>query len=183
MLIGLTGPAGCGKDAVAGIIRNRCPGVEQYAFADPIRRALQAMFRRADERTVAALMSPELKESPLPRIGASPRRLMQTLGTEWGREIVDGDLWVILAEQYLQSSPGVDFVISDVRFVNEAVMIRKNGVEVWRIAGRAKDVEAHQSEAGIPETYISDVIDNSGSLTDLELAVNQRLDGRRSANA
>ena len=28
--------------------------------------------------------------------GKTPRYLMQTLGTEWGRMMVDGDLWVEL---------------------------------------------------------------------------------------
>jgi hypothetical protein len=44
----------------------------------------------------------QLKETPLPVIGKSPREIMQTLGTEWGRRLVNPDLWVCLAEREVE---------------------------------------------------------------------------------
>jgi hypothetical protein len=37
------------------------------------------------------------KETPLPEFGGkTPRQMMQTLGTEWGRNLIDAEIWITL---------------------------------------------------------------------------------------
>ena len=124
MLIGLTGPAQSGKDTAAQHLRAR-HGFRQIAFADPLRAMLMAAFA-----LTSADFEPGRKEEVLPEVGKSPRQLMQSLGTEWGRQLVHPDVWVRLAEDTILAecvTNGRSVVVSDVRMENEADMIRKRG--------------------------------------------------------
>lgn len=170
-LIGITGPAGAGKDAVAAAI----PGARRVAFADPIYRALAVMLAIPE----TTLRDRRQKDSPLPSYGVSPRRLLQTLGTEWGRVTVDPDLWVraALVEWQRAAADGVDtIVVPDVRFPNEARAIRDHGGEVWLVhRPDVAPVEAHASEQGIPLALVDRLVVNGGSLADLRRRVEETL--------
>lgn len=170
-LIALAGPAYCGKDTVAGILRREFP-VCSLAFADPIRLMLRNAFNLTDEHFFG-----KLKEVPLDWLGKSPRQLMQTLGTEWGRGLIHEDLWLILAERKVSEihASGFHAVITDCRFENEAERVRKLGGVVWHISrGAARPVSAHVSEMGIQFKPGDKRIDNNGTLEDLkdEVSVN-----------
>lgn len=164
-LIGLSGRARSGKDTVAAMLRGAFP-VQTVAFADPIRDALRTMFGFTDEHFFG-----KLKEVEIDWLGKSPRQLMQTLGTEWGRGLVREDLWLLLAQRRVEEIMGNNFhaVVTDVRFENEAAQIRSMGGEVWHIVrDGAGAVNAHTSEAGISFHPNKDVlIDNNGTLDDL----------------
>jgi hypothetical protein len=74
---------------------------------------------RATSSTVAA------KDTPLERLGGiTPRRLMTSLGTDWGRNMIGDDLWLRMADYWLQLQRrfSARVVILDVRFENEAAM-------------------------------------------------------------
>ncbi len=150
LLIGLHGLARTGKDTTAQYLVAHFDLIA-YAFAYPLKAALEQMFH-----LTTAHLDGELKEVPLPGIGKSPRELMQLLGTEWGRQTVHPQLWLLLARQHLDHMlelrdghiPG--FVISDVRFENEAQWIRDQGGVVVHIhRPDAQAVAGHSSERGI----------------------------------
>ena len=154
IVIGLTGPAGCGKSTMARHLVEQHEFVE-LAFADPIRDMLAAMLR-IDRAPLDKLLSDrKYKESPLPDIGASPRRLMQTLGTEWGRTLINSDLWVQLIEQrieYVEIALRHEYrgiVISDVRFENEANFVRSRGMLLHISRPDLVPINQHESETGV----------------------------------
>lgn len=167
LIIGLHGRARSGKDTVARYLANHL-ALLSYAFADPLKQALAGLFHLTQ-----AHLEGELKETPLPGIGKSPRELMQLLGTEWGRDMVHPQLWLLLAEQNLQllaehhqDMHGV--VIRDVRFENEAEWLRsKGGVIVHLVRPDADPVAAHCSEHGLARGPNDLVIHNDGSLAEL----------------
>lgn len=172
-LIGIAGKAGSGKDT-AGDYLQSSGAYSKLAFADPIRRGVSAIFDL--HRT--QMEHPE-KEHGLPEIGRSPRQLMQTLGTEWGRNLVHPDLWIILARAAIHADwvRHMNVVVTDVRFENEADMVRKMGGVIWHI---------HRSGAGTPHAHISEngvqfhtgcdiVISNNGSLQDLHNVIDKTL--------
>lgn len=164
-LIGVAGRARSGKDTVANFIVAAIGGY-RYSFADPIRAMLVPLGVDMSDPYWQAR-----KEEPIPALGVSPRRMMQTLGTEWGRQLISPDLWHILAHQrLLQNGPGM--VISDVRFDNEAAWIRKHGGRIIHvIRPDAKAVEAHASEDGIEMQDTDARLLNSGTLEELQLSV------------
>jgi len=137
-LIGLHGEPGCGKDTIAEILCE-IQAFRRISLAEPIRRGIAAMFRIPTNH----LNDRELKEQPLDELcGKSPRQLMQTLGTEWGRNSVDLDVWLKIAQRdinYLSSlakagNAHIDgIVISDIRFPGEAKWLRDQGGIIWHI--------------------------------------------------
>lgn len=181
-LIGIAGPARSGKDTVANILRDEY-GYQIDAFAKPIKDTIRSLFALS-----ARHIEGDLKETPLPGWGKSPRYLMQTFGTEWGRNLVDPSIWVTHAGyrwQDLQSREAANdyhrrhcdrpaprsvrgMILTDVRFENEADWIRKAGgtiVHVFR--PNAPKVEAHSSEAGIVSRKRDLSIANDSDLDEL----------------
>ena len=173
-IIGLTGHAGTGKDTVRAMLEQR--GFVGLAFADPIRNMLRDLFASngiseayMDERT--------LKEQPIPALGLSYRHLAQTLGTEWGRRCLGEGFWLNIASAYMadittQTFDPPPFVISDVRFPNEAAWVKQRGGQLWRIVRHdASPVRDHDSERLIDSLPYDQRIVNDWTLDDLEEAV------------
>lgn len=168
-LIGIAGRARSGKDTVASFIIAAVGGYK-YSFADPIRSMLVPLGVDMDHPYWKSR-----KEEIIPALGVSPRQMMQTLGTEWGRTLINPDLWMLLAQQrLLRSGPGM--VISDVRFENEAAWIRKHGGRIIHVVRPdAQAIEQHVSEDGI-EVLDSDAqLFNSGTLEELQISVRELL--------
>ena len=162
-IIGFTGPAGAGKDLAASMV----PVGHRIAFADPLYQGLSVMLGIPE----AVLRDRSGKERPLAGFVASPRQLLQTLGTEWGRMCVGRDVWLRVAfwrwEQAAAAGAAV-IVVPDVRFENEARMIRGQGGEVWMIhRPGVEPVAAHESEAGLPLRLIDRLIVNDGTADQL----------------
>lgn len=174
-LIGLTGPAGCGKDTVARFL---CDTQEfrQISLAEPIKLGIVAMFGIPMEY----LTDRELKEQPLKILGGkSPRQVMQTLGTEWAREMVDEDIWINIAQQQIDYNNQLTaannlylrgIVISDIRFESEAKWLRDQGGELWHIR-RTNNPHAvntnHESEKQVKPLCSEPFIVNHGSIDQL----------------
>jgi hypothetical protein len=105
------------------------------------------------------------KDAPIPGIGKSLRELYQTLGTDWGRDMIDVNLWVRHLAHRLQAYPAANVVVSDVRFENEADFIRANGGTIIHIdRDAAPKTREHVSEAGITFKQGQDIwISNNGT--------------------
>lgn len=167
LLIGLTGAARSGKSTAAAELAAQ-HGFIHYAFAQP----LKAMLAEGLNLSAAQLDGAE-KEAPLPWLGKSPRELLQTLGSEWGRELVHRELWLRVARQNLDNlaecfpqAPGI--VISDVRFEDEAAFVReRGGVLVHILRPDAPPVRAHASEAGVAIGDNDLTIHNDADLAEL----------------
>jgi hypothetical protein len=172
-IIGLTGPAGSGKDTVARFLCDT-QGFVQIAFADPIRAGVKAMFPMLTDEHFT---DRTLKETVIPDIGKSPRELMQSMG-DYLRHL-DPDMLLILIrprvqkllwESSLSSLHIAGIVVSDVRKDNEAAYLRKAG-EVWHLhrttmayTGLASNTRLHNTEEGIQYQSSDRIIHNDGSL-------------------
>ena len=177
-LIGLSGRAGTGKSTIARLLCEQHAFVE-IALADPIKRALAAML----DLPRAYLDDPATKETPIAWLrNTTPRRLMQTLGTGWGRQIITDDLWLILARRRIERLTAqaerehiAGIVISDLRYADEAAFVRAQGGTIWHIVRPAPPVEAHSSEAGITAQPGDRTCDNTGDLDRLETTLDHLL--------
>lgn len=164
LLIGLTGRARSGKSTAAEHLVGTYL-LEHYAFADPLRDGLMAIFN-LDPTDFEG----DRKEQPLAWLGCSPRQLMQSMGTEWARNTLHPDVWVKLAEQnldYMTKALGavIGFVVSDVRFENEAHLIRRRGGIVIHIGRNdAQSVNPHISEAGVAVRQNDLILRNNGTV-------------------
>lgn len=171
MIIGLTGPKRCGKDTVANLIMQHNTSFYPLSFAWPIKQMVMEGLGLSMEQ-----VNGDLKDMPDPVFGCTPRHILQTLGTEWGRELINESIWLLIMEQRIQNV-GKDIVITDVRFENEASWIRaqENG-KVVHITGRVKSRDAHKSEGGVQFVSGKDgIIENNRTLDHLSVAVQQFL--------
>lgn len=151
LFIGLTGRAGAGKSTVAQHLEAEW-AFEPIAFADPILAMTLALFNEAGVDGAWAVER-ALKEQPAPALGVSYRRIAQTLGTEWGRDLMGPDFWLRVAAHkvHVARLHQASTVISDVRFPNEAQWVIEQGgllVRVTRpdLPPLPADTAAHSSE-------------------------------------
>ena len=173
-LIGIMGLARVGKDTATAHLCDTY-GMESYAFADPIKSMLTGVF--------GDLFRDGDREAPIDWLGKSPRQLMQTLGTEWGREIVHPDLWVLVADQmwkkYQEIGWGAGVVLSDVRFRNEAEWILAQGGLLISLSREGvAAVATHVSEQNIPFDLANVSLENNGTVEELAAAVTATVDAR-----
>ncbi|GAA0687782.1 adenylate kinase [Dyella marensis] len=169
-IIGITGVARSGKDTLAKMLISEAGEAVHMSFAAPIREFISGLLGIPLED----LLDGPTKEQAIPELGGkSPRQLMQTLGTEWGREMIDPDLWIKVAQWRLEALKADMFppkvvVFSDVRFDNEADMIRSlGGRVVWVSRPGAGLNTDHISEAGIKMTLSDCRIVNDAGFVDL----------------
>lgn len=85
-----------------------------FRFSEPIYAAVAAMTGRSIEWLM------DNKNARLPMFGGNTvRTVLQTLGTEWGRDIIYEDIWVERLRAVVSAYVPERFVISDCRFLNE----------------------------------------------------------------
>jgi hypothetical protein len=166
-VLAFTGPKGCGKTTAAEIL------VEYSwtlcSFAEPLKKCLKDLFQFSDEQlyTLAG------KEAVDIRYGVSPRRVMQVFGTEFVRNVVP-DLWVILMQENLIKYTG-NITIDDVRFEDEAALVRSFGGIVVHIVGRGTYSKDHKSEAGVQIKEGDFCLQNTGTKTELKAEISEIL--------
>jgi len=170
-LIGLYSHApGSGKSTVA----NMTWDFKKISFASPMREFCANLLSALGHDGVVLLRDRDKKEEKIAEIGVSPRQMMQTLGTEWGRSCIHPELWVMVAAGAVkqQRKLGRDVVIDDVRFPNEAEMIRRLCGELWLVDRPGFVYEGdHASEGALADVVPDAVINNRGSLEQLREVV------------
>jgi hypothetical protein len=161
MIVGLTGRKGSGKDTAAQVFE-AC-GFTHLKFADCLKGMLAYLLRYQGlpQELVLRMVEGDLKETPSPYLaGRTPRYAMQTLGTEWGRQMMGEDIWV---DAVLHASQEFDhIVISDVRFPNEFEAIKEEeGNVVYRIDRPGLDAsDTHASESHVDSFDVDCVLLN-----------------------
>lgn len=184
-LIGLAGSARTGKTTAAAFL-TEC-GLQPLSFMGPINLALAFWFGLE-----ASDFKGDSKEQEFAEVfGFSPRNLIQTLGTEWGRSLVHPDVWLYTAwvtlsqaraEYPRQGGDWVGAVFTDVRFENQAQWIRNQGGQIVHIERRdALKVRDHASESGIKTGLHDIVIRNDGTLEEFQHRLADMMFGLRDA--
>ena len=169
-IIGLAGRKQSGKTTAAKHLEKS--GFERLSFAGPIRKMLSALLDDCGytQDDLVSMLGAD-KELSIAPFAQSPRYLLQTLGTEWGRDCVNPDLWVLVARQKILLSESDYIVFDDVRFENEAAMIRSLGGLIIHIDRGDVVHDAHASEAGIQDHESDCFVDNDNSLDDFLLDI------------
>lgn len=189
-IIGLTGPAGSGKDTIADILQAEA-GAGRLAFAD----ALRADIARGFGVDVALLTQRHTKEQPTDALALSrcnngaftlhigmlhfagqpihevlaaprsPRQIMQWWGTDFVRA-KEPLHWVLRTRLAIRRAqlvhPGRPIVLTDVRFADEAALVRELGGAIWQVRRPGCEVVrgAHESEVTGAQFAPDFVIDN-----------------------
>lgn len=209
MIIGLVGFISSGKGTVGDILQTKY-GFIKESFAKPVKDATAAIFGWNRELLEGETQeSREFRETVdsfwSKRIGDNftPRKALQLMGTEVGRNVFHPNLWVDALENRIDEARhkagNPNYVITDVRFPNEMKMIRRLGGKIVRVKRGPDPVWYHAAEetnilsnntiqkllefpdihysewAWIGSPDINYIINNEGTLKDLEEIVDNLL--------
>jgi uncharacterized protein YjhX (UPF0386 family) len=184
LIIGLAGYARSGKDSAADALEGI--GFRRIAFADKLREFMYEM------NPIVKHNDSSLHSLPLRDIidihgwngykdtgwATDIRRWMQVVGTNCVRGILGNDIWAnaTFDSMYMDKN----YVLTDVRFLNEANGIRQRGGRMYRIVragvGPAND---HISETALDNYDYDGFIHNDGTLEEFHDSVRRRiLEGR-----
>lgn len=143
VLIGIAGPLGSGKSSVAKLLAKELLNPTIIPFADPIKTMLKSIGIPFEN----LYGTQEQKMEPLEILGGKHARYAgQTLGTEWGRDLIWRDLWVQAWLRKAEAAPFTEIISDDVRFQNEVDLICDNGGIVFELVGRGQKSDTHESE-------------------------------------
>ena len=158
MIIGITGNARAGKGEAA-----KSHGFLEFSFAAPMRAfvidilGLKGGLQELDN----------IKETPHPLLGGkTPRKFLQVLGTEFGREMIWEPIWV---ESCMAKAKAVQHAcISDCRFDNEAEAIKNAGGIIIHIHRPNVTIaeNSHKSESGISSDLIDFFVINDSDVVE-----------------
>lgn len=196
MIIALISPCpGCGKSTVAKYLTQNKPST-LIPLAAPLKKMLATLLEDFDigQDDIRRYINGDWKERPIPEIPGNPtaRFLMQTLGTEWGRNLVHEDLWV-QAWTRKTARYCLAVVVDDVRRLNEYNALP--GAQVWRITSkkalkayreslprtfwhrllRITPKHGHASEGELNSVPVNAEIANDGTLDELYAKINELL--------
>lgn len=177
-VIGITGRKRHGKDTVARELVLH--GFTVLRFADPLKAMLRAFYgaHGLDVIEIERRIEGDLKEVPCIYLnGRTPRYAMQTLGTEWGRDLMDKNLWTDSLKRRAAQHEKV--AVPDMRFNNEADAIAELGGKRMRVEARERvgitDQSNHSSETAIDALPVEVELSNNGTPFELSMAVRAAL--------
>lgn len=182
-VIGIHAPARqSGKSTIADILV-RDHGYQIAKFAGGIYSMFRglAQFAGVQESVIIDATTGPLKEAPLAELGGlSFRRFAETVGTDWGRNMISKTLWVDIAESSLahRLRAGEKLVVDDVRFPNEGDSIIALGginIKVTRPTWNGGVAPTLASEGHMTDFVFHQEFLNDGSKEHLEGAVRQWL--------
>lgn len=158
MIVGIAGKAGSGKSSVAKYLAEKYNGII-LSFAQPLKDFAVALGWNGekDERG---------------------RKLLQLLGTDIGRNLIDPNIWV---NHWLKRLDKIetDLVIADdCRFFNEIITINSFndcGITIKLINRAYNPEDQHDSEKDIPDQLFDFVINSSCTLDELYKRVEQNI--------
>ena len=178
-VIGIMGKIGSGKSTVANYIKTK--GYVEYSLAGPLKK-IGEIFQFSNEELYG---TQEQKLGINKYWGISGRYFMQKFGSEICRYALPKHIpemkmestpWVKLFEIECQKRPNVNFVVSDVRFEDEALSIKSLGgilIKIQRKVDKSGNENKHVSEVEMEKIKPDYVIENNGSLEELYAKVDE----------
>jgi len=168
-LIALTGAAGSGKSTVAKHLSNKRIPFVRTKFSGTLKKMLMQI-----PNVTTDMIEGELKEEPQELFGGkTPREVMQTLGTEWGRDSVYSKIWLDSWERSINDLTYI--VVEDLRYLNEAELVKRRGGQIWRIKRPDYKCNGHISETEMKGIDPDLTIRNNGSVEELHAMIDSIL--------
>lgn len=140
ILLGIAGYKGSGKTTAA--IELKGCGFHNVKFAAGLKAMLGCLGLTGDH------LEGKLKEEPCGLLdGRTPRHAMQTLGGEWGRDMISPNLWINHWKRTVNSyGLHTPICVDDLRYPNEQDAIREMGGEIVYIERGLDRSSTHSSE-------------------------------------
>ncbi len=112
-------------------------------------------------------------ESTYSVIKLTPRKIMQIIGTDFGRQMIHSNIWINSTFNNYKNSD--NWIITDVRFPNEAKAIKDKKGFLIRINRDSFKNFKHLSEIALDNYQFDYIIDNNSTIEDLTVKVKEIL--------
>lgn len=151
---------------------------EQKAFSDKLKEIASILTGIGLQKFHDQVFKKEMLPAPW---NMTARELLQKLGTDMMRKELGDDVWVnALFADYIQNNdfePDSKWIITDVRFPNEAKAIKdRGGIMICVETGREDDGDdLHISERAMYFYQYDYILDNSGTIEQLQEKVKTML--------
>ena len=181
-IIALTGAKGSGKDTVGNIMQAlsipsdyaswRVP-VKRIAFADPIKRQIEHIFNLSTSNNdqydlfKRSVLSYDIAEQETRSVEA--RHVVREIGMLM--RSYDEKQFVNYVRAAITNDPNAIWVIPDLRFDNEYMMLREMGAIITKIVRPQVDSDGHITERGFGDHMVDKIIMNDGNMEYLETRV------------
>jgi formylmethanofuran dehydrogenase subunit D len=166
-VIGISGKKFSGKNTLADHLTKNY-GYEQIAYADPLKE-IGKIFGFTNEQLYGSK-----KEEVDNFWETSSRNFLQKVGTDLFRNHsniispkMGQDVWINIVKKKIQEHPNKCFVITDVRFPNEAQLVKDLGGIVIKLQRDSDYIDNHPSEALIDSLPSDYQFENNGSKEEL----------------
>lgn len=160
----------CGKSTIAEYLHSKYD-FQRLSFAEPIKKMCAELLKAYGihpNKIYFYLRTAEGKRTIIPELGVTGRYLQQTLGTEWGRNLIKKTLWTDAITSAIKESTRCT-VTDDLRFLDEASVFDSEGhyrIKVFR--DEAPPLEGdHASDQELPDELFHYVIYNNSTISDL----------------
>lgn len=194
-LIGISGKMGSGKDTAAQLIKRilsnkeltngtiahlvKNPktvkddsGWQIKKFSTKLKEVVSVLtgapIEKLDDQTFKKYMIGESWDMTF-------RELMQKIGTEAMRDNISQDIWINSLfdsiDEYKTYGEFRKWIITDVRFKNEAAAIKDKKGILLRIENNSADKSTHSSETELDNFPFDYTIDNNGTLEELAVEI------------
>jgi hypothetical protein len=174
MIVGLTGRKQAGKNTVAALLNIYSPlPVVEVSFAALLKKSAAAVLGVAvedlerwknDAGALVSAVGPSREGGGDTWHSQTVREFLQRFGTEGHRDLMGPDFWVNAAlPQSRDYRDGKLYVVTDVRFANEAARVTDLGGSIYRVLGPTEVEGAgdeHASEKPLASHWVSGIIDN-----------------------
>lgn len=201
MILGLSGRRSNGKDTFANILIKANPLFSRLSFADKLKRICMEVFHLSLEQVTDHLAKERpffpgpiaiddklevlrkitgLDLKPLGLVAQTPREVLRYVGTDYIRN-TQPEYWLDAVVEHVEKNKDQNFVITDVRFENEARVIHELEGRVIRMlrlsAKNNAGVAEHESEKMdfVPD-FVLAVLENNFSL--LEYVARRSIHGK-----
>lgn len=151
-ILGITGQKQSGKDTAADFVENAARGWEvvRIGFADALK----------EEVCKACNIELDFLEANKDKF----RTLLQWWGTDFRRNMYGQDYWLKQWMARAVASRAHLVIVPDVRFKNEAELLRQFGAKIFRVVRYGLPDDQHQSETELNTLEVDEVITNNDSL-------------------
>jgi hypothetical protein len=172
-IIAVCGVKRSGKDTIADALCERY-GYQKIKVSEGLKDMLKLLFGFSDDQ-----LESDQKDMVDPKLGVTPRKIMQFMGTDVMQfelqkvlPCIGRTFWIKqLIENHIEKNPGVKYVISDMRFIHEFDTLRPHQPFVIRVERDSLDEtpcgHVHISETEYKNIPYNVLYKNNGTLEDV----------------
>lgn len=165
MILGICGRKKHGKDKFASMLAASMPALDRVSFAKRLKEVCVRVYGLNEAQvndeigkemllSVPIALDDRIQQlraetgahniGPHGLVAKTPRQVLQFVGTDYVREACPS-YWLDIVGAQFSQRPGADFAVTDVRFPNEAELIRSRGGKIVRILRIASEVKGGES--------------------------------------